>query len=184
MAAQKTAAKNVATKKPVVKKTSEKKTSVKKTSVKKTAVKKAVVKKAVVKKKQVKKPAAKKSIPKKAELKKTAPKKATRKKVVSKPSLSIEKISAGARKLMLANLGLYGKVIDELEAQAAKARDAIERARREAPEVSSDLIHRGEALVSDIRSILDKADMPSTPELDKQIDKLRGSIKKLRKRLS
>ena len=179
MAAQKTAAKNVATKKPVVKKTSEKKTSVKKT-----AVKKAVVKKAVVKKKQVKKPAAKKSIPKKAELKKTAPKKATRKKVVSKPSLSIEKISAGARKLMLANLGLYGKVIDELEAQAAKARDAIERARREAPEVSSDLIHRGEALVSDIRSILDKADMPSTPELDKQIDKLRGSIKKLRKRLS
>ena len=169
MAAQKTAAKNVATKKPVVKKT---------------AVKKAVVKKAVVKKKQVKKPAAKKSIPKKAELKKTAPKKATRKKVVSKPSLSIEKISAGARKLMLANLGLYGKVIDELEAQAAKARDAIERARREAPEVSSDLIHRGEALVSDIRSILDKADMPSTPELDKQIDKLRGSIKKLRKRLS
>jgi hypothetical protein len=179
MAAQKTAAKNVATKKPVVKKTSEKKTSVKKT-----AVKKAVVKKAVEKKKQVKKPAAKKSIPKKAELKKTAPKKATRKKVVSKPSLSIEKISAGARKLMLANLGLYGKVIDELEAQAAKARDAIERARREAPEVSSDLIHRGEALVSDIRSILDKADMPSTPELDKQIDKLRGSIKKLRKRLS
>lgn len=179
MAAQKTAAKNVATKKPVVKKTSEKKTSVKKT-----AVKKAVVKKAVVKKKQVKKPAAKKSIPKKAELKKTAPKKATRKKVVSKPSLSIEKISAGARKLMLANLGLYGKVIDELEAQAAKARDAIERARREAPEVNSDLIHRGEALVSDIRSILDKADMPSTPELDKQIDKLRGSIKKLRKRLS
>lgn len=179
MAAQKTAAKNVATKKPVVKKTSEKKTSVKKT-----AVKKAVVKKAVVKKKQVKKPAAKKSIPKKSEPKKTAPKKATRKKVVSKPSLSIEKISAGARKLMLANLGLYGKVIDELEAQAAKARDAIERARREAPEVSSDLIHRGEALVSDIRSILDKADMPSTPELDKQIDKLRGSIKKLRKRLS
>lgn len=174
MAAQKTAVKNVATKKSVVKKTSGKKTA---------------VKKAVVKKKQVKKPAGKKSIPKKTgpkntAPKKTAPKKATRKKVVSKPSLSIEKISAGARKLMLANLGLYGKVIDELEAQAAKARDAIERARREAPEVNSDLIHRGEALVSDIRSILDKADMPSTPALDKQIDKLRGSIKKLRKRLS
>ena len=174
MAAQKTAVKNVATKKSVVKKTSGKKTA---------------VKKAVVKKKQVKKPAGKKSIPKKTgpkntAPKKTAPKKATLKKVVSKPSLSIEKISAGARKLMLANLGLYGKVIDELEAQAAKARDAIERARREAPEVNSDLIHRGEALVSDIRSILDKADMPSTPALDKQIDKLRGSIKKLRKRLS
>ncbi|MDA7686782.1 histone H1-like repetitive region-containing protein [Pseudomonadales bacterium] len=169
MAAQKTTAKKVATKKPVVKKTSGKKATAKKTA----------VKKAAVKKKLVKKPAAKKLMPKKA-----APKKATRKKVVSKPSLSIEKISAGARKLMLANLGLYGTVMDELEAQAAKARDAIERARREAPEVNSDLIHRGEALVSDIRSILDKADMPSTPKLDKQIDKLRGSIKKLRKRLS
>jgi hypothetical protein len=158
MAAQKTTAKKVATKKPAVKKATAKKTTAKKTAVTKAA--------------------------KKLMSKKAAPKKATRKKVVSKPSLSIEKISAGARKLMLANLGLYGTVMDELEAQAAKARDAIERARREAPEVNSDLIHRGEALVSDIRSILDKADMPSTPKLDKQIDKLRGSIKKLRKRLS
>ena len=119
---------------------------------------------------------------------KATAKKAKRKKSTSRKSatsrISIEQISTSARKLMLANPGLYGKVIDELEAQADKARSAIDRARREAPDVNADLIKRGETVVKDIRAILKKADMPTTPKLDKQIDRLRGSIKKLRQRIS
>ena len=150
------------------------------------AAKKKVAKKTATKAK--KRTAAKRTTAKKATRKKATAKKATRKKATRKKAakslISIEQISASARKLMLANLGLYGKVIDELESQADKARDAIDRARREAPDVNADLIKRGETVVKDIKAILKKADMPTPPKLDKQIARLRTSIKKLRQRLS
>ncbi|NNL57069.1 MAG: hypothetical protein HKO71_04915 [Pseudomonadales bacterium] len=150
------------------------------------AAKKKAVKKTAGKAKSrstAKKATTKKVARKKATRKKAAPKKAQRKKSISK-RISIEQISSSARKLMLANLGLYGKVIDELEKQAEKARDAIDRARREAPDVNADLIKRGETVVKDIKAILKKADMPTPPQLDKQIDHLRASIKKLRQRIA
>jgi len=150
------------------------------------AAKKKAAKKTASKAKKrstAKKAPSKKVARKKATRKKSAPKKAQRKKTAGK-RISIEQISTSARKLMLANLGLYGKVIDELENQAERARDAIDRARREAPEVNADLIKRGETVVKDIKAILNKADMPTPPKLDKQIDRLRSSIKKLRQRIA
>ncbi|MBT8140345.1 MAG: hypothetical protein KJP25_11315 [Gammaproteobacteria bacterium] len=159
----------------------------KKKAAKKTASK-ARGKKSTAKKKTTakRKSTAKKATRKKATRKKAAPKrKAAKKKSTARKSkrISIDRISGSARKLMLANLGLYGKVIDELEAQAERARDAIERARREAPDVNKDLVRRGEVVVKDIRAILKRADMPTPPKLDQQIERLRKSIENLRKRL-
>lgn len=157
------------------------------------AAKKKAAKKTASKARSRKAPAKKKATRKKASTKKAATKrkaapkrKAAKKSAARKKSsrISIDRISGSARKLMLANLGLYGKVIDELEAQADRARAAIDRARREAPEVNRDLVRRGEVVVKDIRAILDRADMPTPAKLDKQIDKLRASIDNLRKRLS
>lgn len=157
----------------------------KKKAAKKTASK-ARGKKSTAKKATRKKSTAKKATRKKATRKKAAPKRKAAKKSASRKKssrISIDRISGSARKLMLANLGLYGKVIDELEAQAERARNAIDRARREAPQVNKDLVRRGETVVKDIRNILDRADMPTPPKLNKQIDKLRKSIDDLRKRL-
>ena len=62
---------------------------------------------------------AKKKTRKKAAKKKVAKKKVSRR---SAPAAGIEKLSGGAKKLMLANLGLYGKVLDELVALVSHVR--------------------------------------------------------------
>ncbi|MGB5324405.1 MAG: hypothetical protein WBN40_03130 [Pseudomonadales bacterium] len=151
------------------------------------AAKKKAASKTASKARSKKAPAKKKSAVKKKTAKRAAPRRKAAKKSAARKKanqFSIDRISGSARKLMLANLGLYGKVIDELEAQADRARAAIERARREAPHMNKDLVRRGETVVKDIRAILKRADMPTPPKLDKQIDRLRKAIENLRKRLS
>ena len=140
-----------------------------KTSKKKVAKKAA--KKPATRKKTTKKPAAKK---------KAAKKKVTRR---TSPATGIEKLSGGAKKLMLANLGLYGKVLDELQAQAERASKVIKAARSNPAGVNKELVKRGEALADQITELLKRSGAPASRQLDKQLDDLRKAIDKLKRRV-
>lgn len=133
--------------------------------------------------------ARKKKVTKKAPRKKAAKKAATPKKkpakkkaAAKKPAAAgFEKLSAGARKLMLANLGLYGKVLDELQAQAARASKVINAARSNPAAVNKDLIKRGQALADQITDLLKRSGAPASRQLRKQMDELNASIDKLKR---
>ena len=137
--------------------------------------KKKVAKK-TTRKKVSKKPASRKT----AARKKTARKKVTRK---SAPASSIEKLSGGAKKLMLANLGLYGKVLDELQAQAARAAKVIKAARSNPAGVNKELVKRGEDLADQISDLLKRSGAPASRQLEKQLDDLRKAVDKLKRRI-
>ncbi len=83
---------------------------------------------------------------------------------------------------MLANLGLYGKVLDEIQAQIERAQKAIKKARNNPPSTNKELITRGEKLLDQVNSIIDQANVPTSDQFDKQVKKLKKSIKKLRKK--
>ncbi len=131
------------------------------------------------KKKAKKKTTAKK---KKTAAKKTTARKKTAKKTTRRraPETRVEKLSGNVKKLMLANLGLYGKVLDELQSQASRAAKVIKEARSDPSGVNKQLVKRGEALADQISDILKQSGAPITKELDKQLNDLRKSIDKLK----
>ena len=143
-----------------------------------TASKKKVAKKAT-RKKAAKKTATRKKATKKTAKKKAAPKKVARKSV---PATGIEKLSGGAKKLMLANLGLYGKVLDELQAQAERASKVIKKALSHPADVNKELVNRGEALADQIADLLKRSGAPASRKLERQLDDLRKAIDKLKQK--
>ena len=82
---------------------------------------------------------------------------------------------------MLANLGLYGTVIDELQAQVARASKVINEARTDPASVNKDLIKRGEALADQITGLLERSGAPASRQLKKQMAELESAITKLRR---
>ena len=142
------------------------------------------------KKKSKKKPTRKKTTKKTSAKKKTtARKKTTRpssKKAVSKttskrtPATTVEKLSGSVKKLMMANLGLYGQVLDELQSQASRASKVIKDARNNPSKVNKQLVKRGEELADQISDILKRSGAPATKQLEKQLSDLKKSIDKLK----
>ena len=130
-------------------------------------------KKKAARRKPAKKTSAKKTAARKSKAKKTAAPKAA-------PASRIDKISGNVKKLMLANLGLYGQVIDELRAQASRASKVIKEARGNPSKVNKQLIKRGEALADQITDILKRSGAPATRQLEKQLADLKKAIDKLR----
>ncbi|MDH3336493.1 MAG: hypothetical protein OER22_03555 [Gammaproteobacteria bacterium] len=101
----------------------------------------------------------------------------------SKTQLRIEELSSGAQNLMLANLGLYGKVLDELQNQLKRAKSTIDEARKGAGAKNQELISRGEKLLQQIKDLLKKSGAPATRQLDKQIADLRSALDRMRKKI-
>ena len=138
-----------------------------------------------VAKKTPRKKAAKKTTARKAPArKKTAKKKVAKKKVTrrSAPAAGIEKLSGGAKKLMLANLGLYGKVLDELQSQAERASKVVKKALSNPADVNKDLVQRGEALADQITDLLKRSGAPASRQLEKQLDDLRKAVDRLKRK--
>ena len=130
------------------------------------------------KKKVSKKTTRKKVTKKKAAKKKAAPRKAAPR--PKAPETTVEKLSGSVKKLMLANLGLYGKVLDELQSQASRAAKVIKDARSNPSKVNKQLVKRGEALADQITDIVKQSGAPISKELDKQLKDLRKAIDKLK----
>lgn len=84
---------------------------------------------------------------------------------------------------MLANLGLYGTVLDELQSQAARASKAIKQARSNPANVNKDLVKRGEALANQITDLLKRSGAPASRQLEKQMKELRSAIDNLKRSL-
>lgn len=82
---------------------------------------------------------------------------------------------------MLANLGLYGKVLDELQSQASRASKVINKARSNPAAVNKDLVKRGEALADQITDLLKRSGAPASRQLKKQIEELRSATDKLKR---
>lgn len=101
----------------------------------------------------------------------------------SKTQLRIEELSSGAQKLMLANLGLYGQVLDELQNQLKRAKSTIDAARKDAGAKNQQLITRGEKLLAQIKDLMKKSGAPATRQLDKQIAEFRNALDRLRKKI-
>jgi predicted ATP-grasp superfamily ATP-dependent carboligase len=136
-------------------------------------------------KKKASKSKTKKKVSRKKVAKKTTAKKTTaRKKAAKKPAAAaqtrVEKLSGNVKKLMLANLGLYGQVLDELQAQASRAAKVIKGARKNPSKVNKQLVKRGEELADQISDIMKRSGAPVTKELDKQLNDLKRSIDKLK----
>ncbi len=130
-----------------------------------------------------KKKVSKKTTRKKATKKKVAKKKAAPRKTAPRPKApetTVEKLSGSVKKLMLANLGLYGKVLDELQSQASRAAKVIKDARSNPSKVNKQLVKRGEALADQITDIVKQSGAPISKELDKQLKDLRKAIDKLK----
>lgn len=134
-------------------------------------------------KKKAKKKTAKKTARKTTRRKSSArkaSKKSTRKRA---PQRTVDKLSGNVKKLMLANLGLYGQVLDELQAQASRASKVIKDARRNPSKVNKQLVKRGEELADQITDILKRSGAPATRQLEKQLAELKKSVDSLRKSL-
>ncbi len=138
-------------------------------------------KKKTARKKTTKKTARKKTTKKSARPKAASTTAAKKRATASKAAASrLETLSSGARKLMLANLGLYGTVLDELQAQAARASKVINDARSNPASVNKDLVKRGEALEKQITDLLKRSGAPASRQLKKQMDELSAAIGRLR----
>jgi len=135
------------------------------------------------KKKTTRKPAKKKAVRKTSKKKAPARKKVAKKAASQKkaPAGNIEKISGSVKKLMLANLGLYGKVLDELQSQASRASSAIKAARKDPSNVNKQLVKRGEALADQITDMLKRSGAPASRQLDKQMADLKKAIAALKR---
>lgn len=83
---------------------------------------------------------------------------------------------------MLANLGLYARVFEDIQAQLKSARKSIEKARKEAPATQKKLIKRGEKLLDQVTKMVKQSGVPTSKDFDKQVDRLRKALKDLRKR--
>lgn len=107
------------------------------------------------------KPAARKSAAAKA----AAPKRAYTRKATAaskaKPAISLKKASETAKEVAYVQLGICGKVYDEVNTRVTKARKV-------APKKWSDLVKRGERVQQD----LDKAQKDLTKDLRKRVNKL------------
>ena len=137
-------------------------------------------------KKTSKKKAARKKPAKKAAARKTASRKSgAKKKAAPKaaPASRVDRISGSVKKLMLANLGLYGQVLDEMQAQASRASKVIKEARKNPSKVNRQLVKRGEELADQITDILKRSGAPATKQLEKQLADLKKSVDNLRKSL-
>ncbi len=134
------------------------------------------------KKKVSKKTTRKKVTKRKAAKKKAAPKKTTSRTTSARkaPETTVEKLSGNVKKIMLANLGLYGKVLDELQSQASRAAKVIREARDNPSRINKQLVKRGEALADQISDIVKQSGAPISKELDKQLKDLRKSIDRLK----
>ncbi len=133
------------------------------------------------------KPAKKaKSTAKKATAKKKTTAKKTTKKAPKKTQptgLTIESLSAGAQRIMLANLGLYGEVFDELQTQLKRARATVQEARKNPEKANRQLVARGEKLLDQVKDLLKKSGAPATKQFEKQVKDFREALTKLRRRL-
>lgn len=118
---------------------------------------------------------------KKATASKKSTKSSTKKGAGSR--LTIENLSAGAQKLMLANLGLYGEVLDELQNQLKRARSTVQEARKDPDKANKQLVARGEKLLDQVKDLLKKSGAPATKQLEKQVREFREALTKLRKRI-
>jgi len=134
-------------------------------------------------KKKASKSKTKKKVSRKKAAKKTTARKKTAKKTAAAPQTRVEKLSGNVKKLMLANLGLYGQVLDELQAQASRAAKVIKDARKNPSKVNKQLVKRGEDLADQISDIMKRSGAPVTKELDKQMNDLKKSIDKLKETL-
>lgn len=111
---------------------------------------------------------------------------ATPKKSGSKASrsrLTIDELSAGAQRLMLANLGLYGTVLDELQKQLSRAKATVQKARKDPDAANRQLVARGERLLGQVSDLIQKSGAPATKQLNEQIAEFRDALTKLRKKL-
>lgn len=137
------------------------------------------------KKKATKKPARRTASKKASKKKVAARKKRATKKAAPKnfAAAGVEKISVNVKKLMLANLGLYGTVLDELQSQASRASKAINAARKNPSNTSKQLVKRGEALADQITDLLKRSGAPASRQLDKQMADLKKAISALKRTL-
>jgi hypothetical protein len=107
------------------------------------------------------KPAARKTAAPKA----AAPKRAYKRKAAAaskaKPAISLKKASEAAKEVAFVQLGICGKVYDEVNTRVTKAR-------KQAPKRWSDLVKRGERVQQD----LDKVQKDLTKDLRKRVNKL------------
>ena len=107
------------------------------------------------------KPAARKSAATKA----AAPKRAYKRKATAaskaKPAISLKKASETAKEVAYVQLGICGKVYDEVNTRVTKARKV-------APKKWSDLVKRGERVQQD----LDKVQKDLTKDLRKRVNKI------------
>ncbi len=120
--------------------------------------------------------------------KRTTTKKKTTKKTAKKTAskagrLTIDEISSGARKLMLANLGLYGKVLDELQNQVVRAKKTIQDARRDLSKANTQLIGRGEKLIGQVKDLLRRSGAPAPKQLTKHLADLEEAVAKLKRKI-
>jgi hypothetical protein len=107
------------------------------------------------------KPAARKTAAPKA----AAPKRAYKRKGAAaskaKPAISLKKASEAAKEVAFVQLGICGKVYDEVNTRVTKAR-------KQAPKRWSDLVKRGERVQQD----LDKVQKDLTKDLRKRVNKI------------
>jgi len=107
------------------------------------------------------KPAARKTAAPKA----AAPKRAYKRKAAAaskaKPAISLKKASEAAKEVAFVQLGICGKVYDEVNTRVTKAR-------KQAPKRWSDLVKRGERVQQD----LDKVQKDLTKDLRKRVNQI------------
>ena len=131
-----------------------------------------------------KKPIAKKQAAKKKTSKKKTAKRSVAKKKASRrapKNSSIDGLSSAAQKLMLANLGLYGAVLDELQNQVVRAKKTIQAARKDPAKANKQLITRGEKLADQVTNLLKRSGAPASRQLQKQLADLGQAIRKLKR---
>ncbi len=84
---------------------------------------------------------------------------------------------------MLANLGLYGKVLDELQNQVVRAKKTIQDARKDTSKANTQLIARGEKLIVQVKDLLRRSGAPASKQLKKHLADLEEAVAKLKRKI-
>jgi hypothetical protein len=122
--------------------------------------------------------------------KKPAPKKPAKKAARAKASasenaFSFDSLSAPLKEAVLVNLGIYGKVLDEVQANLEQAQENLEKALELSPaDQLKDLAARGEQLQEEIKAQYESLNVIPGLDVEDVVEKVRDAVDDVKSRFT
>jgi hypothetical protein len=114
-----------------------------------------------------------------------ATKKASKKATDVKDLFSFDALAAPVKEAVLVNLGVYGKVLDQVQANLEVAQENLEKAAELSPAAQiKDLVARGEQLQDEVKAQFENLNVIPGFDFEETVAKVRDAVENVKSRLT